>query len=81
MTLRFNEKVPLKKISLDRFKFMESLNLFGSNLGLMPGLGLYQMVEWFIGILITTRAVKLIKETFLYCCCRVLCTVYCVVAD
>ena len=62
----FNEKVRRKKISVDRFSLTESLNLFGSNLGLWPGLGLYQMVEWLTGILVTTRVIKIIKEIFLY---------------
>ena len=29
---------------MDQFSFMESLNFFGSNLGLWPGLGLYQVL-------------------------------------
>ena len=43
----------VKKTSVDRFRFMDSLNFFGSNLGLWPGLGLYQILELLIGILAT----------------------------
>ena len=34
-----------KIISLDSFDFYVSLNYFGSNLGLLPGMGLFQMIE------------------------------------
>ena len=53
--LLFNNEVRVKKISVDQFSFMGSLNFFGSNLGLWPGLGLYQILEWMMGILITRQ--------------------------
>ena len=37
---------------------MESLNLLGSNLGLWPGLGLFQVLEWLLGLLAGVKAVK-----------------------
>ena len=54
-SLIFSEKVRVKKTSVDQFSFMGSLNFFGSNLGLWPGLGLYQILEWMMGILITRQ--------------------------
>ena len=57
----FNEEVRVKKTSVDQFSFMTALNLFGSNLGLWPGLGLYQILEWSLGVLVTAGAVKIIK--------------------
>ena len=39
-SLHFEQNVRVMKTSVDQFDFMESLNLFGSNLGLWPGLGL-----------------------------------------
>ena len=53
--LMFNDEVRVKKTSVDQFSFMGSLNFFGSNLGLWPGLGLYQILEWMMGILITRQ--------------------------
>ena len=50
-TLMFNEEVKVKKTSVDKFNFMDSLNFFGSNLGLWPGLGLYQIIEWMVAII------------------------------
>ena len=49
-SLVFNQEVRVKKTSVDRFSFMDSLNFFGSNLGLWPGLGLFQILEWMVGI-------------------------------
>ena len=53
--LLFNNEVRVKKISVDQFSFMGSLNFFGSNLGLWPGLGLYQILEWWAGQLIVNK--------------------------
>ena len=50
-SLMFNEEVRVKKTSVDKFSFMDSLNFFGSNLGLWPGLGLYQIIEWMVAII------------------------------
>ena len=44
-SLAFSNEVRTKKTSLVRFSFMESLNYLGSNLGLWPGLGLYQILQ------------------------------------
>ena len=46
------ESVKIKKITVDKFKFMESLNFLGSNLGLWPGLGIFQLVEGGIGLVL-----------------------------
>ena len=57
-SLMFNHEVKVKKISVDKFSFMDSLNFFGSNLGLWPGLGLYQIIEWVVGILILSQCLR-----------------------
>ena len=46
--IQFENSVLVTKISLDTMELMESLNFFGSNLGLWPGLGIFQMLEWFL---------------------------------
>ena len=43
--LGFSQTVAVKVTRVDSFNFMESLNLLGSNLGLWPGLGLFQVLE------------------------------------
>ena len=67
LTLMFNEKVRVKKTSVDKFSFMDSLNFFGSNLGLWPGLGLYQIMEWMVGIFLVSQCLKKIR-TLIYIC-------------
>ena len=45
-SLAFNEDVRVKVTSVDNFSYMDSLNFFGSNLGLWPGLGLTPTLSW-----------------------------------
>ena len=69
-SLMFNDEVRVKKTSVDKFSFMDSLNFFGSNLGLWPGLGLYQILEWMLGILVVSQIMKKIRSMmngFSYC--------------
>ena len=61
LSLMFNEEVRVKKTSVDKFSFMDSLNFFGSNLGLWPGLGLYQILEWMVGIFLVSKILKKIR--------------------
>ena len=61
-SLIFNEKVRVKVTSVDRFSFMGALNYFGSNLGLWPGLGLFQILEWVTGLLIVGQALRGIRK-------------------
>ena len=58
MALGFSQTVAVKVTRLDTFNFLESLNLLGSNLGLWPGLGLFQVLEWLLGLLAGVKAVK-----------------------
>ena len=63
-SLIFNDEVRVKKTSVDKFSFMDSLNFFGSNLGLWPGLGLYQILEWMVGIFLVSTVLKKIRFIF-----------------
>ena len=65
-SLMFNEEVKVKKTSVDKFSFMDSLNFFGSNLGLWPGLGLYQIIEWMAGIFLVSQIMKRIRRSVMY---------------
>ena len=62
VALTFNQDVKVKKTSVDQFSFMGSLNFFGSNLGLWPGLGLYQILELAVGILIASQVLRKITK-------------------
>ena len=63
-SLAFNEEVRVKKTSVDKFSFMDSLNFVGSNLGLYPGLGLYQILEWMVGIFLVSKFFEKIRSMF-----------------
>ena len=65
-SLTFNDKVRVKVTSVDQFSFMGALNYFGSNLGLWPGLGLYQILEWVTGLLIVGQALRRIRRVIGY---------------
>ena len=64
-SLAFNEEVRVKKTSVDKFSFMDSLNFVGSNLGLYPGLGLYQILEWMVGIFLVSKFFEKIRSMFM----------------
>ena len=51
-------KMTREVITLDKFNFMISLNFLGSNLGLWPGLGLYQIVQKAILALVGFKVIK-----------------------
>ena len=44
--LAFDKSVMVTRIKVDTFQMMESLNFLGSNLGLWPGLGIFQLIQW-----------------------------------
>ena len=46
ISIVFDRRVMITNVTLDRFHLMESLNFFGSNLGLWPGLGIFQITKW-----------------------------------
>ena len=57
----FPNQVTIKKVTVDKFAFMESLNFLGSNLGLWPGVGLFQMVEGVAALLVAYKVLNRIS--------------------
>ena len=57
VAFNFDNKVRVRKTSIDQFSFMDSLNFLGSNLGLWPGLGLHQIIEWLVGMVVATQII------------------------
>ena len=51
-------------IKEDSFGLMESLNFLGSNLGLWPGLGLFQLLEGLIAIIVALKSFEKCKTLF-----------------
>ena len=67
VSFNFDNEVRVRKTSLDQFSFMVSLNFFGSNLGLWPGLGLYQILERLTGFIMLSeflRRFRMLARTF-----------------
>ena len=56
----FDNNVRVRRLTVDQFSFMDSLNFFGSNLGLWPGLGLYQVMEAILEIVLAQTSVYLV---------------------
>ena len=57
VSFNFDNEVRVRKTTVDQFSFMDSLNFFGSNLGLWPGLGLHQILEWLVGMVVVTQII------------------------
>ena len=49
------KKITTTRIKEDSFELMESLNFLGSNLGLWPGLGLFQLFEGAIALILALK--------------------------
>ena len=46
IVFEFDKSVLVERIKVDTFQMMEALNFLGSNLGLWPGLGIFQLIQW-----------------------------------
>ena len=46
INIYFGKAIMVSSTTVDTFQLMEALNFFGSNFGLWPGLGIYQIIEW-----------------------------------
>ena len=59
----FDNSVLVTRVKVDNFQMMESLNFLGSNLGLWPGLGIFQLIQWsFKNIALGTLFQKCIRR-------------------
>ena len=63
VSIIFDNTVVVTRITVDNFQIMESLNFLGSNLGLWPGLGIFQLIQWsFKNIALGTLFQKCIRR-------------------
>ena len=46
--ITFDKSTLVTRIKVDNFQMAESLNFLGSNLGLWPGLGIFQLIQWLL---------------------------------
>ena len=60
--LSYNGDIETTTVTVDRIQFLESLNYLGSNLGLWPGLGLYQLLEGALTFIFSIKFLDKIKH-------------------
>ena len=53
--------VPVTAVTVDTLDIMTLLNFLGSNLGLWPGMGLFQMLEGAIGLIAVYNVMEKLK--------------------
>ena len=54
--------IHVTRVTVDKFEFLESLNYLGSNLGLWPGLGLYQLIEGAVAFILSLSLAKVLLD-------------------
>ena len=57
----FPNQVSIRNVTVDKFDFMDSLNFLGSNLGLWPGMGLFQLLEGAISLFVAYKVLNKIN--------------------
>ena len=65
MYITFDDMITREVTTVDKFSLIEALNYLGSNLGLWPGLGLFQLLE--LSMLIFTSCNANLRKKNLKC--------------
>ena len=60
--ISYNGDIQTSTVTVDRIQFLKSLNYLGSNLGLWPGLGLYQLLEGAVAFIFSLKLLDKIKR-------------------
>ena len=60
--MNYDGDIQTTRVTVDKFEFLESLNYLGSNLGLWPGLGLFQLLELLIAFISSMSFAKIFFE-------------------
>ena len=58
--ISYDGDIQTSRVTVDKFEFLESLNYLGSNLGLWPGLGLFQLIEGTVGFVFSLSLAKIL---------------------
>ena len=59
LLIAYDGEFQTTRVTVDKFEFLESLNYLGSNLGLWPGLGLYQLIEGTVAFVLSLSLAKI----------------------
>ena len=62
LLIAYDGEFQTTRVTVDKFEFLESLNYLGSNLGLWPGLGLYQLLEGAVAFTLSLSLGKFLFE-------------------
>ena len=62
--IAYDGDIQKTRVTVDKFEFLESLNYLGSNLGLWPGLGLYQLLEGAAAFIFSFSLGKILLKKF-----------------
>ena len=55
VTFWVTEDVQINRVTVDKFNLQEALNFLGSNLGLWPGMGILQLLEEFLSLVVLLK--------------------------
>ena len=58
----YSGDIHVTRVTVDKFEFLESLNYLGSNLGLWPGLGLFQLLEGAAAFVLSLSFAKVLLD-------------------
>ena len=60
--IAYDGDIQTTRVTVDKFEFLESLNYLGSNLGLWPGLGLFQLIEGTVAFVFSLSLAKILLK-------------------
>ena len=70
LLIAYDGEFQTTRVTVDKFDFLESLNYLGSNLGLWPGLGLFQLIEGAIAFILSLSFGKTLFDKIRFCLSR-----------
>ena len=68
--IAYDGNIQTTRVTVDKFEFLESLNYLGSNLGLWPGLGLFQLIEGVAAFVFSISVAKIFMKRVEWMKCR-----------
>ena len=66
----YSGDIHVTRVTVDKFGFLESINYLGSNLGLWPGLGLFQLIEGVAAFVFSISVAKIFMKRVEWMKCR-----------
>ena len=70
LLIAYDGEFQTTRVTVDKFEFLETLNYLGSNLGLWPGLGLFQLIEGVAAFVFSISVAKIFMKRVEWMKCR-----------